>query len=85
MVAALRNDQVYEPAEYQDALDTDPNESDPITHELTDDPTEGFGVPPEEFKSEMDKLDTDHVADTTYEDDEDMREEIEGQQEKRGL
>ena len=60
---------------YQDAIDSDDDATDPIIDEETDDPTEGFGVPPEEFKEELDKYDIDE----TGEGDENMREEIEDQ------
>jgi hypothetical protein len=42
---------------YQDDLDTGFDDVDPITNEETDDPTEELGVPPEEFRDELDKED----------------------------
>jgi len=39
---------------YQDDLDTNGSLTDPITHELTDDPTEELGIDPKEFKKELD-------------------------------
>jgi hypothetical protein len=58
---------------FQDDLNTDENVVDPITHELTDDPTEELGVDPKEFKRELDKYDFDEAGHG----DDDMREEIE--------
>ncbi len=57
----------------QDDLLTDDNVTDPVTHELTDDPTEELGVDPKEFKKELDKYDFDEAGHG----DDDMREEIE--------
>lgn len=42
---------------YQDDLDTDPNQIDPVISEQTDDPTREFGIPAAEMKDELDKLD----------------------------
>ena len=42
---------------YQDDLDTGGSITDPITHELTDDPSEELGVPPKELKKELDHYD----------------------------
>ncbi len=44
---------------YQDDLDTEFDDADPLLDEGIDDPTEELGVPPEEFKDELDKLDED--------------------------
>lgn len=41
------------PHTYQD--DTGSDQEDKVTEELTDDPTKLFGVPPKEFKDELDK------------------------------
>lgn len=63
--SATRDDNVpLDPAEdsdtpYQDDLDTDESKVDPIMDEETDDPTEELGVPPEEFKRELDSYDVD--------------------------
>lgn len=64
----------YELQGYQDDFDTNEEKYDPATHELTDDPTATLGVPPEEFKDELDGLDTD-------EDTDDMREYVEDRDE----
>ena len=63
---------------YQDDLDTGSSISDAATHDLTDDPTEAFGVNPKEFKKELDRYDFDNSGDEEddYEDD-DRREDIE--------
>ncbi|HEU5121680.1 MAG TPA: hypothetical protein VFT59_02450 [Candidatus Saccharimonadales bacterium] len=58
---------------YQDDLDTDADIRDPIMDEETDDPTKELGIPPEEFKDELDKRDLDDPT----RDNEDMREAIE--------
>ena len=48
----------YEPIRsYQDDLDID--HTDPIRDELEDDPVKGFGVPPDELRAELDKIDLD--------------------------
>ena len=63
---------------YQDDLDTAASKTDPVIDEETDDPTEGFGVPPEKFKGELDRLEGDAPANENPEyDQEDMREHIE--------
>lgn len=60
----------YEPIRsHQDDLDT--TGTDPIMDEREDDPVKGFGVPPEELKTELDKIDLDEP------DSEDARERIE--------
>lgn len=73
------NEQDFTPTHgYQDDLDTGANQVDPIINEETDDPTEGFGVPPEKFKEELDHLDGDAPAAKNNEyDQEDMREYVE--------
>lgn len=61
-----REDSVlYDPANqsgapYQDDLDTSDDVSDPIMDEAGDDPTEELGVPPEEFRDELDRYDLDN-------------------------
>ena len=40
---------------YQDDLDTSSSVKDPIMDEESDDPTEGLGVDPKEFKKELDQ------------------------------
>lgn len=42
---------------YQDDLDIDPEATDPIINEETDDPAETFGVPEDEYRDELNKLD----------------------------
>lgn len=79
------DDQDYKPRNYQDDLDNAQEKVDPVIHELTDDPAEGFGVPAEEFGQELDRQDPDGAGRSVYEDGEDMREEVEGDHEKRGL
>jgi hypothetical protein len=54
---------------YQDDLDVDG--TDPLASEREDDPVKGFGVPPDELKDELDKIDLDEP------DSEDARERIE--------
>ena len=61
-------------APYQDDLDTDDSKVDPIMDEETDDPTEELGVPPEEFKRELDDIDVDETTDDKRETMEDMDE-----------
>lgn len=60
---------------YQDEIDT--KGTDTVTHELTDDPVEGFGVPANEFKRELNRIDGRTTDDEEPEDTEDMREHIE--------
>lgn len=62
---------------YEHDLNDDDNRPDPIIDEETDDPTEGFGIPPDEFKDELDK----QATDEGNVDQEDMRETIEDQDE----
>lgn len=64
--------------QYQDDLDTGDDLTDPVMSEENDDPTEMFGVPPEEFGSEMDGLD-DGLAD------DDVRETLEDRDEDQNL
>lgn len=73
----MDDDTNYEPKNgYQDDLDT--NSTDPLVDEETDDPTEGFGVPPEKFKEELDRLDGEAPAAKNPEyDGEDAREQVE--------
>lgn len=61
---------------YQDDLDTNSSITDPIIHELTDDPTEELGVDPKEFKKELDH----YAFENSHDEDEgedDRREDIE--------
>lgn len=46
---------------YQDELDTKNSKKDRATEEMTDDPTKILGIPPKEFKNELDKYDTEEV------------------------
>lgn len=63
---------------YQDDFDTGASQTDPVIDEETDDPTEGFGVPPEKFRGELDRLDGDAPANENAEyDQDDMREYVE--------
>ena len=62
---------------YEDDLDNDKDTVDPFMDEATDDPTEELGVPPEEYKDEMDKIALD---DLEY-DHEDSREALEDRDE----
>lgn len=62
---------------YQDDLDYHNDAVDPFSNEATDDPTEELGVPPEEFKAEMDKI----ALDDWGHDDEDSREALEDRDE----
>jgi len=59
--------------DYQDTDDTSDDIHDRVMDESPDDPTKILGIPPEEFKNELDKYDFD---DTTNGDD-DRREDIE--------
>jgi len=54
---------------YQDSLDTDPRMTDHITDEETDDPTEEFGVPSDEYKEELERISTEME---TLDDDENL-------------
>lgn len=58
---------------YQDDFDTEDTAVDPVMQEENDDPIETFGIPPEEFRAELDDLD----IDDTDSDKDDMRETIE--------
>jgi hypothetical protein len=62
---------------YRDDLDGDNDDVDPFMDEATDDPTEELGIPPEEYKEEMDKL----ALDDLEHGDEDIRETIEDRDE----
>lgn len=62
---------------YEDDLDNDNDAVDPFMDEATDDPTEELGVPPEEYKEEMDKI----ALDDLEHDHEDSRETIEDRDE----
>jgi len=62
----------YQVRMYQDEVDTDADNTDPVIPEETDDPTQVLGVPPDELSDELDKEDM-------SDDHEDMREYIEDQ------
>lgn len=66
------NAQVNSP--YQDDLDNGDDTVDPIMQEQNDDPIETFGIPPEEFRDELDDLDIDDDTDSNKDD---IRETIE--------
>lgn len=68
------NDDDIQLQSYQDDLTTDDNATDPVMEEEGDDPTEELGVPPEEFKDELDKQD---FGDHLNEGDDDRRESLE--------
>jgi len=61
---------------YQDDLDTSGTITDPITHELTDDPVETFGVPAEELATELNHYDFESRGNSEDGED-DRREDIE--------
>lgn len=61
---------------YQDDLDTDPNQTDPVMEEQTEDISKELGVPASELKDELDALDTDGG--------EDARERVEDIDEEQG-
>lgn len=65
---------------YQDDLDYHDEQTDPIIDEVTDDPSDGFQIPRDEFKKEMDNIELDDLE----RDNEDMRETIEDQDENDG-
>ena len=69
------DDQDYKPQNYQDDLDT--KGVDIVTHEQTDDPVKGFGVPANEFRKELNHLDGEARGDEDPEFEEDMREHVE--------
>lgn len=58
---------------YQDDLDTDPNKTDPIIPEQTDEPQDWTGVPNKELKEDLDRL----AFDETQRGDDDLREHVE--------
>ena len=62
---------------YEDDLNNDNDAVDPFMDEATDDPTEDLGIPPEEYREEMDKIALD---DLEY-DHEDTRETLEDRDE----
>lgn len=66
---------------YQDDLTTDDNATDPLMEEENDDPTEELGIPPSEFKDELDKQD---FGDHLNEGDDDRREALEDDEEDLG-
>ncbi len=61
---------------YQDDLDNDENQTDPVTSQYTDDPTRDLGIPEDEMKEELDRLDS--------ENNEDARENVEDIDDERG-
>lgn len=77
-----RREDDFDVRTYEDELDNDDDDTDPIMAEETDDPTRELGVPSEELKRELDKLDPEG-EDDSY-DDEDMREYIEDQDKNLG-
>lgn len=62
---------------YQDDLDAGDDQTDPFIDEATDDPSDGFQIPRDEFKQEMDKIELSDLDDGN----EDMRETIEDRDE----
>jgi hypothetical protein len=58
----MQDDDNIQLQSYQDDLNTDDNAVDPLMAEETDDPTEALGIPPLEFKEELDKLEVDTVS-----------------------
>lgn len=62
---------------YEDDLDTEFSDTDPLINEMTDDPTEELQVPVDEYKSEMDDMALDDLERGR----EDMRETIEDRDE----
>jgi len=54
-MASAYGDDDYQPQTYQDDLNADDSTTDPLMDETGDDPTEDFGVPPHEFREELDK------------------------------
>ncbi len=61
----MRDDEQTQPEpleNYQDDFDTDENTVDRATHDETDDPTKMFGVPRDEYRSELDGLASDELA-----------------------
>lgn len=53
----MANNMDYEPKySYQDDLDGDPDARDPFIDEIEDDPTITFGIPPEDYRDELDDL-----------------------------
>ena len=80
----MPNTREYEPQHsYQEDLETDPDARDPFVDEATDDPTEGFGVPPDEYGDELDKLAIDEDTLASEQNYEDAREQIEDSDEDR--
>lgn len=67
----------------QSDLNTDDNTPDPIMQELGEDPSAELGVPPDELKNELDKLEAEQDNQNAVDDDDidihdDERENIEG-------
>lgn len=59
---------------YQDDLDTDPRQTDPVMDERADDITKELNIPENEMKDELDKVDPDK-SDDALENVEDIDEE----------
>jgi len=74
----MQDDDDIQLQSYQDDLNTDDNAVDPLMAEETDDPTETLGIPPNEFKDELDKLEVDTISEDDLDlDDEDLRDDQE--------
>jgi hypothetical protein len=58
----MQDDDDIQLQSYQDDLNTDDNAVDPLMAEETDDPTVELGVPPDELKEELDKLEVDTLS-----------------------
>jgi hypothetical protein len=52
----------YDPRSYQDDLDMKDDDVDPIMDEGTDDPTRDFGIPPDDMRDELEKLEEEEDA-----------------------
>lgn len=72
-------DDDYQPQSYQDDLATDDNSTDPLMEELSEDPADELGVPPEELRAELEKEfdDEDEPFDDNIDIHDDERENIE--------
>lgn len=58
---------------YQDDLTIDDSATDPLMEEVGDDPTVELGIPAEEFKAELDKVDIDDDGEPVFGNDPDVR------------
>ena len=76
----MNDDDDLQVNDYQDDLDTDPNKTDRITHEQTDNLAERAGMPPQELAREFKKMEKNEDGDES----EDMREHIEDLDEDEG-